>query len=473
MKDLETQVVELQTLADSTANQGLLDSLKSKKSAIANLLGVSAQGALVRSRFMNITQMDAPSRFFFGLERKNGQRKTIYSLRTGSGSEVSDSSEIRKCAVEFYRNLFKSEWTHNPDVHSSFLSGLPQVSEADNSELAAEVTLQELHTATMSLQSGRAPGMDGLPADFYKSFTRQGFNGLGHDFNLFLMNIPNMSTSSLPAFYKSVFRVWNLLRKERRGQVDSLYWILQEPVLWGTRLDLPSWAGQDLATRLQTAGVVTLGQVVALTGPRMDDPCGLAARLGLTSVRVTQRLLEHWKQRLTGHDRLLLNSSFNQKVTDDDPFPAIFLAPDFKDCSGILMECTHLAPLDGTTGKLFYRILMKAINRTKLNKRPDTPWRRYLQLAPAARPEWRSFYKPPLSKKHADIHWRVLHGVIAVNSFVSTINPAVEDKCPYCDQRETVFHCFVSSSFTLVSVFTNCFYQMWRGFYQAVFYSGF
>ena len=172
--------------------------------------------------------------------------------------------------------------------------------------------------------------------------------------------------------------------------------------------------------------------------------------------------MEHWKQRLTGHDRLLLNSSFNQKVTDDDPFPAIFLAPDFKDCSGILMEYTHLAPLDGTTGKLFYRILMKAINRTKLNKRPDTPWRRYLQLAPAARPEWRSFYKPPLSKKHADIHWRVLHGVIAVNSFVSTINPAVEDKCPYCDQRETVFHCFYECLrllplfLFLQTVFTKC-----------------
>lgn len=212
--------------------------------------------------------------------------------------------------------------------------------------------------------------------------------------------------------------MWNLLRKERREQADSLYWILQEPVLWGTRLDLPSWAGQNQTTRQQTAGVVTLGQVVALTGPRMDDPSGLAAQLGLTSVRVTQKLLEHWKQRLTGHDRLLLNSSFNQTVKDDDPFPAIFLAPDFKDCSGISMEHTHLAPLVGTTGKTFYRILVKAINRTKLDKRSDTPWRRYLQLAPAARPEWRSFYKPPLSKKHADIHWRVLHGVIAVNSFV-------------------------------------------------------
>ena len=48
------------------------------------------------------------------------------------------------------------------------------------------------------------------------------------------------------------------------------------------------------------------------------------------------------------------------------------------------MEYRHLSPLDGTTGKAFYRILVKTINTTKLDKRPDTPWRRYLQLAPAA-----------------------------------------------------------------------------------------
>ena len=81
-------------------------------------------------------------------------------------------------------------------------------------------------------------------------------------------------------------------------------------------------------------GVDTVGQVVALTGTQMDDPSGLAARLGLMSVRVTQKLLEHWKQRLTGHYRLLLNSSVNQTVTNDDSFPAIFLALDLKTALG-------------------------------------------------------------------------------------------------------------------------------------------
>ncbi len=77
----------------------------------------------------------------------------------------------------FYRNLFKSEWADNPDVHSSFVAGLPQVTSEANSELGADLTLQELYTAMMSLQSGKAPGIDGPPVDFYKSF----WPIIGHD----------------------------------------------------------------------------------------------------------------------------------------------------------------------------------------------------------------------------------------------------------------------------------------------------
>lgn len=47
MKKLETEIVELQDLADATKDQGYLETLKSKKSFLIDLLGVWAQGALV------------------------------------------------------------------------------------------------------------------------------------------------------------------------------------------------------------------------------------------------------------------------------------------------------------------------------------------------------------------------------------------------------------------------------------------
>lgn len=100
---------ELPSLAESSGNRWLLDSLKKKKAAIANLLGVSAHGALVRSSFLNVAEMDAPSQVFFGLEQNKGQRKIIHCLRPDCGLEMSDWSEIRRSAVGFYKNLLRSE----------------------------------------------------------------------------------------------------------------------------------------------------------------------------------------------------------------------------------------------------------------------------------------------------------------------------------------------------------------------------
>ena len=170
LQDLEMDVVKLQNLVDSTGNQEYSEALKSKKAALANLLGLSAQGALVRSRFMNVSHMDAPSQFFFGLERKNGQKKIIHSLRSESGSTVTGTPEIRRYATSFYKELFKEEYVEDAELAESFHDGLPQVNDRDNAVLNRELSLNELYTALMSLGNGKAPGIDGLPVDFYKSF---------------------------------------------------------------------------------------------------------------------------------------------------------------------------------------------------------------------------------------------------------------------------------------------------------------
>ena len=81
MKDLEIDIVELQSSAQSTGNGGCVESLKSKKAVLADLLGSRAQGALVRSRFQSISLMDSPSKFFFSLEKKNGQSRQIHAVR--------------------------------------------------------------------------------------------------------------------------------------------------------------------------------------------------------------------------------------------------------------------------------------------------------------------------------------------------------------------------------------------------------
>ena len=61
IRNLESSIVELQDLSNSTGDQSHIKAFKNKKAVLVDLLGVRAQGALVRSRFRNLVEMDPPS----------------------------------------------------------------------------------------------------------------------------------------------------------------------------------------------------------------------------------------------------------------------------------------------------------------------------------------------------------------------------------------------------------------------------
>lgn len=54
VRDLEVKMMELQSLVVGTRNQGHIELLKTKRKALDDLLGVKAQGALVRSCFQSV-----------------------------------------------------------------------------------------------------------------------------------------------------------------------------------------------------------------------------------------------------------------------------------------------------------------------------------------------------------------------------------------------------------------------------------
>ena len=171
MKDLESGIVELQALTGRTSGQSrvVLKPSKPEKNALRDLLGTKAQGALVRSRFQSINEMDAPTSFFFGLEKKQSQSKSIHSLLSDTGQVLTEPGQIRKRAMEFYSALYSSEYGDH-DMYHLFCGHLPQIATESNISLGAPLTLQELHSALLSMQGRKAPGIDGLTVEFYKAF---------------------------------------------------------------------------------------------------------------------------------------------------------------------------------------------------------------------------------------------------------------------------------------------------------------
>ncbi|KAJ4944752.1 hypothetical protein JOQ06_013292, partial [Pogonophryne albipinna] len=132
--------------------------------------------------------MDAPTSFFFGLEKKNGQRRVIHLLLSDTGQEITEPSQIRRGAVSFYSTLYTSEYEEGETLSEGFCNELPQVSEETNSQLEGPLTIQELQTALQGMQGRRAPGIDGLSVEFYKAY----WDVLSHD----LLDVFNESLAS-------------------------------------------------------------------------------------------------------------------------------------------------------------------------------------------------------------------------------------------------------------------------------------
>ncbi|KAJ3615285.1 hypothetical protein NHX12_018853, partial [Muraenolepis orangiensis] len=125
--------------------------LQKKRLELSSFLQERVKGALVKFRFLELKEMDAPTPFFFNLERSVVQKKQMSCLKLPGGRVTSSPGEMRNHAMDFYTDLF----------------GL---SPEEKAALDLELTLEELTGAVNQMASGRAPGINGLSGEFLKHF---------------------------------------------------------------------------------------------------------------------------------------------------------------------------------------------------------------------------------------------------------------------------------------------------------------
>jgi len=113
--------------------------------------------------------MDAPSSFFFNLERKEGERKQMLHLKLPDGTLTTNPKEMRNHAKNFYSDLFKAR---HCDINcmEDLLRDLPKITDDQRQLLEADIHLDEISEAVKKLSNGRSPGIDGLPSEFCKQF---------------------------------------------------------------------------------------------------------------------------------------------------------------------------------------------------------------------------------------------------------------------------------------------------------------
>ena len=107
--------------------------------------------------------------------RQAAARSAIPEIRVSPGSTSTHPQIINDQFKAYYEELYTSQSSMNAAETQAFLDGLelPKISTEDQASLDAPITNVEISQAISSMQSGKAPGPDGFPIEFYKLFSHK------------------------------------------------------------------------------------------------------------------------------------------------------------------------------------------------------------------------------------------------------------------------------------------------------------
>ena len=116
-------------------------------------------------------------------------------LNLEDGSTVYNSADIVHHAREYYRHLYSPEPV-DVSAQDLLLSGLSQVSRDHSLECDRDISYDEVSCAAKQLNNSKAPGLDGLLAEFYIAFLGPNWKRFLLCFNILFKN--RLVTIKLP-----------------------------------------------------------------------------------------------------------------------------------------------------------------------------------------------------------------------------------------------------------------------------------
>ena len=165
-------------------DDSVVSELRDVESALSSLISREAEGAKIRSRAKWIEEGEKPTRFFFRLEQKRAEKNSFDSVLDADGNEKTSQSDIEGVFVDFYRDLFSKDNSIDMQIQTDLIDGLEfSLTDTERASCEGLFTKDELFSALKGLQTGKSPGSDGLPTEFYLSF----WDDLG-DFLVLVLN---------------------------------------------------------------------------------------------------------------------------------------------------------------------------------------------------------------------------------------------------------------------------------------------
>ena len=117
------------------------------------------KGSIIRSKCKWIERGEKPTAFFFNLEKRNYNRKSIKKLEGAEGTTLTNEDKILSKIETFYNSALGEN-----DSFDLFVQSLktPKLQDQQRNELEGEITLAECKVVLQTFSSGESPGEDCL-----------------------------------------------------------------------------------------------------------------------------------------------------------------------------------------------------------------------------------------------------------------------------------------------------------------------
>ena len=133
---------------------------------MAALAEKRGQEIMFRSREKEIEEGETCSRYFF--KKMMAKGAAMKGLKGEDGVVATDREEMVGIVEAFYTHFFAKKEVVEERLEE-VLGFIENVVE-DGAELEAELSMVDVNNSLRSFKSGKAPGVDRLPAEFYKAF---------------------------------------------------------------------------------------------------------------------------------------------------------------------------------------------------------------------------------------------------------------------------------------------------------------
>lgn len=134
-----------------------------------------AEQLLLKSRGIKYEHGDKAGRLLAHQLKGRVASQLISQVHDPTGTLTNDPVQIGDAFMKFYAKLYTSESPEDNSAMTDFFRNqdIPKISSDDSRHLDEPLSLEEVLEAIKKMQSGKSPGLDGYPVEFYKKFSIQ------------------------------------------------------------------------------------------------------------------------------------------------------------------------------------------------------------------------------------------------------------------------------------------------------------